>query len=72
MMFAGNVMKMPGAAPHQVPGRHVAGMPRGGFSSFVLEQLWFDRTRDPFGNLILDCEHFRHFEVVPLGPEMVA
>src|ERR1044071_2603074 len=72
VMVPGDVMKMPGAAPHQVPGGHVAGVTRGGFGTLTFEQLRFGRPRDPFGNLILDCEHLSKFEIVPLSPEMVA
>src|SRR4029453_4578389 len=50
VMFPSDVMKMPGAAPHQVPGGHVAGVTRRGFSTLALEQFWFDRTRNSFGN----------------------
>src|SRR5436305_1602750 len=59
VMFSDDVMKMPSTAPHQVPGSHVAGVTRGGFSALAFEQFRFDRARNALGDLILDCEHFR-------------
>ena len=72
MPLAGHLVEVPHTLPHQVPCRHIAGVPRDREARLALEKLGLDRRDHAFCNLVLDREHVGHRNVIAFRPKVRA
>jgi hypothetical protein len=70
VVLARHLVEMPSPAPHQVPGRHIASVPRRRLGALTLEQFRFDSTRNALSDLVLDGKNLRQLQVVAFSPDM--
>src|SRR5713101_1202338 len=67
-----DLMEIPHALPHQVPGAHVRRASRRRALPLDLEEFRLDRPGDALGYFVLNREDVRGFPVVMVGPNVVA